>query len=121
MVDQEDKNSANAYESDGGETEDEEVKRNCIMGECGDSDYFDSDTDVEEEEETEDQIDCKSNETVEEDRIVQLVKFVSVGSQILKPKGITLCRPTPIVLVTATNGEKPNEIDERSSTSSPKM
>ena len=87
-----------------------------------DSDYFDSDTDVEEEEEeTEEPIDDKRNDTVEEDRIVQLVKFVSVGSQILKPKGITLFRPTPIVLVTAMNGENPDAIDESSSASSPKM
>jgi len=36
----------NCYESDEGETEDEEVKRNCIMGQSGmrDSDFSDSES-----------------------------------------------------------------------------
>ena len=121
MTDKDDMPPADGNESDGGETEDEEVKRNCIMGESGmrDSDYFDSDTD-EEEEEKEDEIYNESKESLDEDRIVELVKFVTVGSQILKPKGFTLCRPTPIVLVTAIHGEN-TESDESSNASSPKM
>ena len=122
MTDKDEQLPSDGNESDGGETEDEEVKRNCIMGESGmrDSDYFDSDTD-EEEEEKEDEIYDESKESLDEDRIVELVKFVTVGSQILKPKGFTLCRPTPIVLVTAIHGEHTDESDESSNTSSPKM
>lgn len=117
MTGKEDQALAKAYQSDPGETEDEEVKRNCIMGESGmrDSDFFDSDSD-EEEVENEVHIDGETkgmpNEQSEEDRIVELVKFVSVGSQILKPKGAALCRPTPIVPSPAMHAKNTEDNDE---------
>jgi len=110
------------YQSDQGETEDEEVKRNCIMGESGmrDSDFSDSDFENDEKEEA-------SNGESEEDQTANLVKFVSVGSQILKSKVVVVYRPTPIVprlaLFTATtnkNDEDSNEFNlkRKQSTSS---
>ena len=119
MAGKEDQTLATTYQSDQGETEDEEVKRNCIMGESGmrDSDFFDSDSEMEdEEEETEDCINHEEKETgdgdSEEDRIADLVKFVSVGSQILKPKGVVLYRPTPIAPTLPLLAEMPDENNE---------
>jgi len=113
-----------SYESDGGETEDEEVKRNCIMGESGmrDSDFFDSDSEVDEEEDEVDN-DEKPKESSEgepkEDQMMELVKFVSLGSQFLKPKGVVLYRPTPIVASNSmtSHSEKSVENDENSNES----
>lgn len=102
---------AKTYQSDQGETEDEEVKRNCIMGESGmtDSDFSDSDFEVEE---TANEV-CINDEKKEmsegeskEDRMGDMVKFVSVGSPILKPKGVVLYRPTPIMLTLASHAEE---------------
>lgn len=113
MTGKEDQTLAKACQSDPGETEDEEVKRNCVMGESGmrDSDYFDSDSEEEQSKE-EVHIDHKTKksmgESSEEDRIVELVKF----SQILKPKGLTICRPTPIVPISADQGKNLDESDE---------
>eukprot|EP00533_Pseudo-nitzschia_delicatissima_P005982 CAMPEP_0116086374 /NCGR_PEP_ID=MMETSP0327-20121206/4821_1 /TAXON_ID=44447 /ORGANISM="Pseudo-nitzschia delicatissima, Strain B596" /LENGTH=425 /DNA_ID=CAMNT_0003577421 /DNA_START=494 /DNA_END=1771 /DNA_ORIENTATION=+ len=120
------------YQSDPGETEDEEVKRNCIMGESGirDSDFFDTDTDdeeVKEEEEVENEVqsDDDSTEALDgdevEERMVDLVKFVTVGSQILKPKGVALCRPMPIVPTTVVHAKKLNDSDEASRGSNVKI
>jgi hypothetical protein len=113
-----------SYESDGGETEDEEVKRNCIMGESGmrDCDFFDSDSEVDEEENEVDN-DEKMNESSDgepkEDQTMDLVKFVSLGSQFLKPKGVVLYRPTPIVASNSmtSHSDKSVEIDEDSNES----
>ena len=117
MAGTEDQTLARSYQSDQEETEDEEVKRNCIMGESGmrDSDFFDSESETEEEEpeghindENKERLDGESNE----DRIIDLVKFVSVGSQILKPKGVVLYRPTPILPSLLLHTEKPDGQDE---------
>jgi len=115
------KTFAKTYQSDQGETEDEEVKRNCIMGESGmrDSDFSDSDIEVEDDEPIEIQNEEKEttcgksrNEPIEE-----LVKFVDVGSQILEPKSVVLCRPKPIVPISVTPAEESEKNDEASSDS----
>jgi hypothetical protein len=104
----------NCYESDEGETEDEEVKRNCIMGQSGmrDSD-FSSDSECEDDAENEDDEVVEDDEDddkhsdnnekhennlkeVEQPRMERLVKFVSIGGQIPKSKEGILYRPTPI-------------------------
>eukprot|EP00531_Pseudo-nitzschia_arenysensis_P010587 CAMPEP_0116140620 /NCGR_PEP_ID=MMETSP0329-20121206/13953_1 /TAXON_ID=697910 /ORGANISM="Pseudo-nitzschia arenysensis, Strain B593" /LENGTH=418 /DNA_ID=CAMNT_0003635763 /DNA_START=217 /DNA_END=1473 /DNA_ORIENTATION=+ len=123
MAGKEGKALLKAYQSDPGETEDEEVKRNCIMGESGmrDSDFFDSDADADEEDEvhTDDE---SVEEEPEEEQMVHLVKFVSVGSQILKPKGVALCRPTPIVPTTVVvHTKKLDDSDEASNASNVKI
>jgi len=102
------------YQSDQGETEDEEVKRNCIMGESGmrDSDFFDSDSEMEEVEDEvhiNDEKKVKSDGELREDQIIDLVKFVSVGSQVLKPKGVVLYCPTPVVPSLASHTGKSDE------------
>mmetsp|Transcript_13385 Transcript_13385/g.37700 ORF Transcript_13385/g.37700 Transcript_13385/m.37700 type:complete len:411 (+) Transcript_13385:363-1595(+) len=101
---------AKRYQSDIEETEDEEVKRNCIMGQSGlrDSDFSDSDLDEEEEVEEKEKktVDADAddrNQKVEageiskEDEMADLVKFVTIGSQIMKPNGVVLYRPTPVL------------------------
>eukprot|EP00536_Pseudo-nitzschia_multiseries_P002029 jgi/Psemu1/63443/estExt_Genemark1.C_270033 len=102
---------ANSDQSDPEETEDEEVKRNCIMGQSGmrDSDFSDSDFDEEEEEleEKEGTAPVDDNNGNEEagasgdsnkDETEELVKFVTIGSQIIKPNGVVLYRPKPVLL-----------------------
>lgn len=123
MAGKEGKALLKAYQSDPGETEDEEVKRNCIMGESGmrDSDFFDTDTDADEENGVDHNDDESVEEEPEEEQMVHLVKFVSVGSQILKPKGVALCRPTPIVPTTVVHAKKPDDGDEASNASNVKM
>jgi len=103
----------NCYESDEGETEDEEVKRNCIMGQSGmrDSDFSDSESedDVEDEDykvgkDAEDDDNHSDNngkdennfKDEEEPRMEGLVEFVSFGGQIPKSKEGILYRPAPI-------------------------
>ena len=103
----------NCYESDEGETEDEEVKRNCIMGQSGmrDSDFSDSESedDVEDEDyevgkDAEDDDNHSDNnekdgnnfKDEEEPQMKGLVEFVSIGGQIPKSKEGILYRPAPI-------------------------
>lgn len=108
----------NLESDDQGETEDEEVKRNCMMGVSGlrDSDF--SDTDMDDEEENEEIIEEKQERNggdnganddhmEEEDQGEHLVQFVS-GGQMTKPEGI-LFRPTPIVPTLATHPEESEE------------
>lgn len=120
MAGKEDEALAKKYESDQGETEDEEVKRNCIMGQSGmtDSDFSDSDFDagdVEAETETVADIDVfdenkeEEDGTIKEDRIEGMVKFVSSCGQILKPKGVVLYRPTPIMPTLSVHTEEAKE------------
>jgi len=114
MEGKENQTLAKSYQSDQGETEDEEVKRNCIMGESGmrDSDFFDSDSEMEEVEDevhVNDEKKDKSDGELREAQIVDLVKFVSVGSQVLKPEGLVLYRPTPVVPSLASHAEKSDE------------
>lgn len=104
------------YQSDKGETEDEEVKRNCVMGESGmrDSDFSDSDSDDEgyNESHRNNGKNRISDELLMENRMGDLVKFVSVGSPIVKTKGLVLHRPTAIIPSFASNVEKPDENDD---------
>lgn len=105
-----------SYQSDQGETEDEEVKRNCVMGHSGmrDSDFSDSDSDVDES----DTDSCNNSEkrmsdhVLMEDRMEDLVKFVTVGGPIVKTKGLVLYRPTAIVHSFVSQSEKPGENDQ---------
>ena len=114
---EEDEALAKNYQSDQGETtEDEEVKRNCVMGQSGmnDSDFSDSDFEMEEAEEVEVEVnhgESKKEEdgTSKEDRMECLVKFVSIGSKILKTKGVVLCRPTPIMPTLSVHLGEPEE------------
>ncbi len=83
-------------ESDQGDTEDEEVKRNCILGisEMRDSDFSDTDIDdrgVNEEENVDE--DEREENTMEV--TAKLVQFVN-NCEIPKPEGLVLYRPTPI-------------------------
>jgi len=82
------------------------VKRNCILGQSGmrDSDFSDNDFEEEAEEKKVD-IDEENEEEEEEeepkgnleDEVDDLVKFVTIGSHIIKPNGIVLYRPTPVL------------------------
>ena len=89
------------------ETEDEEVKRNCIMGFSGihDSD-FSTDMEEEDEDETEQNESEEPEDVKMEDDQEHLVQFVSAG-QMTKPEG--LFRPTPIVPKLATHQEESDE------------
>jgi hypothetical protein len=109
----------NGLESDQGETEDEEVKRNCIMGlsVLRDSDFSDTD-----EDDDVDNDDAEDDETVKQDEKEQqsLVQFVPVG-RMSEPQGAFLYRPTPIVAALPIDREESkdgnsrtnNESDER--------
>jgi len=129
MAGKEEQTLAKTYQSDQGETEDEEVKRNCVMGESGisDSDFSDSDFEMENvdnEVRITDEMKETSDAELKKDRIEDLVKFVSAGSQILKPKGVALYRPTPIVpslAIPAENDETSNESNVKSSLSTTYM
>lgn len=96
----------NSYQSGNEETEDEEVKRNCIFGESGMRDSDLSDTDFEEEgEEKNDAVDADegrkqgnvTKNSKEVGKMDDLVKFVTIGSEIIKPNGVVLYRPTPVL------------------------
>ena len=110
------------YKSDTGETEteDEEVKRNCIMGESGmrDSDFSDSDFEDDDDEkgleaDTENfehdenwmtnkveshrrNLSEEDDDEEEEEPEAALVKFVSISGQIPESRKGTIHRPTPI-------------------------
>jgi hypothetical protein len=86
-------------ESDQGETEDEEVKRNCIMGQVGlhDSDFSDTEVDGYDEEEEEDE--------EELDEQGEPVKFVTSCKQILNPRGM-IYKPTPLMPQLPTHAEE---------------
>eukprot|EP00535_Pseudo-nitzschia_heimii_P005465 CAMPEP_0197184126 /NCGR_PEP_ID=MMETSP1423-20130617/9246_1 /TAXON_ID=476441 /ORGANISM="Pseudo-nitzschia heimii, Strain UNC1101" /LENGTH=440 /DNA_ID=CAMNT_0042634867 /DNA_START=216 /DNA_END=1538 /DNA_ORIENTATION=- len=108
------------YQSDQGETEDEEVKRNCVMGGTGmrDSDFSDGISDTEE---THHESDSNSKNkgilddfSMVEDRIGDLVKFVTFGSPIVRTKGLALHRPTAIIPSFASHAEKLDENDKTS-------
>lgn len=123
---------AKHYESDQGDTEDEEVKRNCILGQCGmrDSDFSDSGSEEEECEDdeegdggeevreeavihiNEEKKKCQGDFRTKEDQMLDLVKFVSTGSQIVEFKGTVLYRPKAIMPTSALQVEEPNEKDE---------
>jgi len=106
-----------SYQSDQDETEDEEVKRNCVMGQSGmrDSDFSESDSDIDET----DTGSCNYSEkrisyhSFMEDRMDDLVKFVTIGSPIVKSKGLVVYRPTAIMPRFVSQSEKPNEKDEK--------
>ena len=91
------------------QTEDEEVKRNCIVGFSGlrDSDFSDTDMDDEDADPAEEQED-RDDPMEEEGQRANLVQFVC-GSQMTKPEGTTLFRPTPIVPKLATHPEESGE------------
>ena len=102
MVEKDAKALTKKFQRDQEEREDEEVKRNCILGQSGmrDSDFSDSDI----EEETEGKKDDVDEENEEEeadgntkDKMEDLVKFVTIGSHIIKPNGVVLYRPTPVL------------------------
>merc|ERR1719343_1035695 len=48
-----------------------------------------------------------------EDQMDDLVKFVTVGSPIVKTKGLVLYRPTAIIPSFVSHSEKPGEIDRK--------
>jgi len=117
------------YESDQEVTEDEEVKRNCIMGQSGmrDSDFSDSNNeDDENEDETVEDADddencCNHNKKTEDqstfqekERLDELVKFVSIGGQIPKSQEGMLYWPTPIrnALISECRVEKERNDDD---------
>ena len=110
-------------ESDQGETEDEEVKRNCVLGQSGllDSDFSESeDEEVDYDEDEEDNSnnseaidrDGGKDETMQEkeDGLVQFVTRV----QLREEEGM-IYRPTPIIPKLVTN---PQESEENDSTDS---
>jgi hypothetical protein len=96
-------------DSDQGETEDEEVKRNCIMGQSGihDSDFSDS------ENEDDDQDD--GEEESEEEEQGEPVKFVTTCGQIPNPRG-RIYKPTPLMPKLATHPEENEEGDSTDDT-----
>ena len=106
------------YQSDQEETEDEEVKRNCVMGESGmrDSDFSDSGSDTDEDHDQSHsnrrRNGISNNLLMVEDRMGELVKFVTVGSPIVKPKGLVLYRPKAIMADYSSHAEKPDENDK---------
>jgi hypothetical protein len=101
-------------ESDQGETEDEEVKRNCVMGQTGlrDSDF--SDSEVEYEDENDDDKEDGEDEGME-DGEEGLVEFVERPGLIRKQARMVY-RPTPIVPKLPPHPEE-NEEEETSSES----
>lgn len=111
------------YQSDQEETEDEEVKINCILGQSGmtHSDFSDSDSEQEEEEEAEeknvnvhaDEENEEANRNPKEAELEDLVKFVAIGSQIIKSSGVVLYRPTPVL---STLPLQANESDQKGET-----
>jgi len=105
----EDMPPSNHLESDQGETEDEEVKRNCVMGQSGlhDSDFSESEMENEDEVEEEEEDDDDNDNDGEEEEQDHLVKFVC-GGQIPKPEGM-IYRPTPIVPKLPTHLEESEE------------
>jgi hypothetical protein len=99
-------------ESDQGETEDEEVKRNCIMGQSGlhDSDFSDSEIEGDDEDDGDDVED-------EEQEEGEPVKFVTTCGQIPNPRG-RIYKPTPLMPKLATHpeendGDSTDDTDER--------
>lgn len=88
------------YKSDTGETEteDEEVKRNCIMGESGmrDSDFSDSDFEDDDAKVESHRRNLSEEDDDEEEPEAALVKFVSISGQIPESRKGTIHRPTPI-------------------------
>lgn len=83
--------------------------------EMRESDFSDSDSDVNEA----DTESCNSSEKIisghvlMEDQMDDLVKFVTVGSPIVKTKGLVLYRPTAIIPSFMSHSEKPGEIDRK--------
>ena len=115
MTRREDKPLAEEHESDG-ETEDEEVKRNCIMGESGmrDSDFSDSDSDTEEMSDKsirDETIETSDGEESTIDRMVDLVKFVNH-----RPT-TSFYRPTPVAPSLVVHEERSEENDSISNAS----
>ncbi|KAG7357224.1 hypothetical protein IV203_001912 [Nitzschia inconspicua] len=102
------------------ETEDEEVKRNCIMGisSLRDSDFSDTEDEDEEQQQEEENIEVQPEEEAEDameekEEPKMLVQFVSSGQ--MPSKGVFLYRPTPIAAKLPTHHE---EIDEDETVSS---
>ena len=115
MTRREDKPLAEEHESDG-ETEDEEVKRTCIMGESGmrDSDFSDSDSDTEEMSDKsicDETIETADGEESTVDRMVDLVKFVNH-----RPT-TSFYRPTPVAPSLVLHEERSEENDNISNAS----
>lgn len=111
--------AADDDDDDQGETEDEEVKRNCMMGvsEFRDSDFSDTDMeDGDEQEEPEqdgdDARDASNDRMSEDEQSEKLVEFVC-GGQMTKPEGV-LYRPTPVVAKLASHPEESEEDDSSS-------
>lgn len=103
----------NPVESDQGETEDEEVKRNCIMGLSAlrESDFSDTEDENEDEVELEDEPEEK-NVMEKEQEPETLVRFVTPGQMVSKAKGVFLYRPTPIAAKLPTHHEDSNEDED---------
>jgi hypothetical protein len=100
-----------ASDSDQGETEDEEVKRNCTMGlsELRDSDFSDADEDddVNDDEIRDDDEPKYDDEAVQEEGEQQaLLHFAPSGQMMSQPQGMFLYRPTPIATTPPTHREE---------------
>jgi hypothetical protein len=104
----------NLMESDQGETEDEEVKRNCVMGLSGlrDSDFADTDDDDDvDDDENQHQAEPSDDENAvqEEKELQALVQFVPSGQMISKPQGVLLYRPTPIAAMPPSHRDESDD------------